>query len=107
MTAILDTVAGSDFVRRAELPDEVDRYIRQSSLSGISHVNNKSLPMAKSVELRVKLGICLGNVEIIFCQSLAAPIILYADFCDSFVETIRPSKKLVELVDGSVMLIVR
>lgn len=104
---ILDTGAGPNFVRQAELLDELDRYIRHGPLPEIFDANNKPLPMVVSVKLPVKVGTFLDIVGFIVSQTLAGPVILVADFCDRFVEDIRPSKKLLELVDGSTAPIVR
>ena len=104
---ILDTGAGPNFISRAELPDEVDGLIRHGPLPDICDANSNPLDMIGTVKLPVRLGHFLCLVEFIVCRSLAASAILGADYCDRFVEAIRPKKKLVELEDGSTIPIVR
>lgn len=98
---ILDNGAGPNFVRRAELRDEIKKYIRHGSLPYICDANNRLLPMVGTVNLSVKLEAFLVHIKCTVCQSLAAPAILGADYFNGFVEAICPPKKLIKLNDGS------
>lgn len=101
MLTILYTEAGLNFVRGAELPGGVDKYIKYGSLPDIFDAKKQLLPMVRTFRLLVKLRASFFQTEITVCQSLAAPFILGTDFCDWFVEATRSRKELVELDGGS------
>lgn len=93
---VLDIEAGANFIRRTELSSEEARYIKHGLLPDICGAENRPLPMVGTVRLRAKLGTFVIHVELIVCQSLAAPVILGGDFFDRFIEAIRVCSKLVE-----------
>ena len=104
---VLDTGAGPNFIRKDELPQGFEEYLRYGPLSNIGDANNKPLSMLGIIDLLVRLGTYLVKVDFIVCDRLAAPVILGCEYCDRFVEAIRPRKKLVELEDGSTIPITR
>ena len=107
MLAILDTGAGPNFIRRSELPKGSEAFMASGPLPNICDANNNPLRTIGMTKLPVRLGRLLVRVEFIVCDTLAAPVILGADYCDKFVEAIRPRQKLVELEDGSSVPITR
>lgn len=46
-------------------------------------------------------------MDFIVCERLAAGLVLECNFCDKFVESIRPRKRCVEMDDGSTLPLVR
>lgn len=62
--SILDTGAGLNFVRRTELPVEVERYIRHGPLPDICDASNKPATVVGTVNLPVKLGTFIVHVEL-------------------------------------------
>lgn len=104
---ILDTGAGPNFIREQELPEHVVGRLRAGPLPEICDANNRPLNMLGTVNLVVQLGTFVVRDVFIVCRTLAAPAILGADFCDKYVEAIRPKKRHVELDDGTTVPIVR
>ena len=104
---VLDTGAGPNFIRKDELPPGFESRLRYGPLLNIGDANNNPLSMLGVISLIVRLGTFLVKLDFIVCERLAAPVILGCDFCDRFVEAIKPRKKLVELEDGTTVPIVR
>lgn len=77
---IPDTGASPNFVRKADLPDELHNHIRHGHRTDIYDANTKPVPMTGTVKMSVNLESFLAHVEFIMCQSLAAAVILGADF---------------------------
>ena len=107
LLSVVDTGAGPNFIRREELPPGIEKDIRYGPLPDICDANDRPLRMIGTIRLVVRLGRLVSLADFIICQQLAAPMILGADYCDRFVEAIRPRKKLIELDDGSTVPIVR
>ena len=105
--SVLDSGAGPNCIRKSELPPGFDAHIRHGPLPNIGDANNNPLYTIGTLALVVRLGRRIVKVEFIVCERLAAPVILGCDFCDRFVEAIRPRKKLVEMDDGTEVPIVR
>ena len=105
--AILDTGAGPNFIRISELDPDWKERIRHGPLPCVNDANDKPLKTVGTIEQIVRLGNLIVKLDFIVCESLAASVILGADFCDRFIEAIYPRKKSVELDDGSTVPIVR
>ena len=105
--SVVDTGAGPNFIRFSELPPGISNEIRHGPLPDICDMNNRSLGMICIVKLPVRLGRFLSVADFIVCPKLAAPLILGADYCNRFIEAIRPHAKLIEPDDGSTVPIVR
>ena len=105
---VLDTGAGSSFIRRNALPSEAWKLIRPlHSTVRIRDANNRSLNIQGTVNLTCTVG---GRSEIVtfyVVERLATEVILGCDYCDKHVESIRPRRRLVEMEDGSTVPIVR
>ena len=91
--SVLDTGAGPNFIRRSMLPPGAP--VRQGPLPSVSDVNNNPIAMSGTVRLVVRLGAYVVKLDFIVCERLAAPVILWCDYLDRFVEAIRPRQKLV------------
>ena len=59
------------------------------------------------LRLAVRINGSTNVVEFDVCDRFAAPVILGATFCNKYVEAIFPRRKEAELVDGTVIAIVR
>lgn len=103
----MDTGAGRNFIRRSELPPEDLRHALMEELPEIWDANKNPIRTAGALELLVRLGVLVLSVEFIVCEVLAAPVVLFCDYCDRLIETIRPCVREVELEDGSIRQIVR
>lgn len=73
----------------------------------IYDINKNPLHLLGILELHVLLGSTKEILKIIVCETLAAPTITGADFCDQYVLAIRPEQKLVELNNGDRIPIVQ
>ena len=105
--ATLDTGAGPNVIRLSELPTAAKAKIKHGPLPRVTDANRNPLRMMGTITLVVRLGRHLAKVEFVVAERLAVPLILGADYCDRFVEAIRPRKRLVELDDGTEIPIVR
>ena len=104
---ILDTGAGSSFVHKRMLPPKVLDSLDNGPFWDVVDANGKPITTIGSVTFIVRLGPYAVAHRFIVCDNLAAPLILGTDFCDTYVEAIRPKKKVVELDDGTTIPIVR
>ena len=106
--SVLDTGAGSSFIRRSDLPPNADkRIVKLDAKMRVRDANNRLLPIVGKVALFVRLGSRLERITFYVSDRLAAPVILGCDFCDTHVEAIRPRRRVVELDDGTTVPIVR
>lgn len=69
--------------------------------------NNNPLRTLSAISLVVRLSCSVVKLIFIVRGSLAAPVIPGCDFCDRFVEAIRPRTRSVQLADGSIVPIVK
>lgn len=104
---ILHTGADSNILRRAQLPDMLDKHIRHGPLLKICDAKNKPISMLGTVRMSIEIGSFFASVDFIVCQGLAETVIVGADFWDIFVKAIHPRKKLIKLDDGSTRAVVR
>ncbi len=107
MLTVLDTRTGLNSTRKADLSLEVEVKPSVGPFADICDANNKPLSLDGVVQLPALLGNRLSLVEFLVFSKLAVPPILGGDYCEKFVEAIRPRVKLVELDDGSTVPIVR
>ena len=104
---VLDTGAGPNFIKESSLSPASREKMIKGGLPNICDANGNPLSMMGRLKLVTRLGSSLVLVDFVVCRTLAADAILGADFCDRYVEAIRPRKKLVELDDGTTVPIVR
>lgn len=107
MTAVLDTGAGPNLIRKSELPPGTEDRIAMGPSLDIRDANNRPLRTIGLIKLPVRLGRFLALMEFIVCERLAVPLILGASYFDKFVEAIYLRKRKVELADHSEIPIVR
>ena len=105
---VLDTGAGSSFVKKATLSLEVLKTMKSlPEQVRVRDANNRRLNILGTVELNVRIGNREDKVNFYVVERLATDFILGCDFCDRHVEAIRPRKRLIELDDGTTIPIVR
>ena len=104
---ILDTGAGSNFVRADTLPPGWESLVTLGAVPTIADANGRPLRTSGQIPLVVRLCNRTMKCTFIVCERLAAPVILGCEFNDRFVEAIYPRRKLVELDDGTKVPIVR
>ena len=105
--ATLDTGAGPNVIRLSEVPTAAMARVRHGPLPNVTDANRNPIRMRGVITLVVRLGRHMAKVDFIVAERLAVPVILGADYCDRFVEAIRPRKRLVEMEDGTEIPIVR
>lgn len=88
------------------MPDEIAQITKHGALPKICDDNRNTIRMAGRANLQVELGGYRLQLEVIFCDRLAAPCILGADFCDKCVLAIGPKNLVIELEDRSTVPIV-
>lgn len=105
--AALDTGARPNFIRKAELAIEDTKRIIPKTLSNKQDANRNPIPSFRAISLVVQLGSHFSPTEFIFYETLAVPDFLGCEYCDKYVEAIRPRMKEVELYNGVTVPIVR
>ena len=99
---VLDTGAGSSFIRQALIPESHRKLIKPlDSEFNVKDANNRRVVITGTINLAVQVGTRQDVVKFNVVERLGTDIILGCDFCDKHVEAIRPRKRLVELDDGS------
>ena len=104
---ILETRAGSNFLRVDTLPLRWEALVIQGEIPTIADANGRPLRTSRQIPRVVRLGDRTMSYTFIFCERLAAPVISGCEFNDKFVEAIDPRRKLVELDNGTKIPIVR
>ncbi len=106
--AILDTGAGSSFIKKSAIPLEyLKKMLPVNSDIKVRDANNRPLSMLGKINLHVQIGTKVSLVAFYVVEKLATSIILGCDFCDKNIDAIRPRKRYVELDDGTTVPIVR
>jgi len=107
-SVILDTGAGSSFIRKDVLHERAWKLIRPDpSPLTTTDANNRQIQPLGIISLAVDIG---GRVEVInfkVVERLAVPVILGCDYCDKHVEAIKRRQRIVELDDGTIVPIIR
>ena len=76
-------------------------------LPDIRDANKGRVHTLGTLSLQCQIGACSMRVNFVVCERLSVPVILGCDFCDRYVEAIRPRRRLVEMDDGSTVPIIR
>ena len=107
-TTVLDTGAGSSFIKESCLPPGTEKLIKPlHSAVRIKDANNRALVVAGRINLSCQIGSRKDIVTFYVVDRLATDVILGCDYCDRHIEAIKPRKRLVELDDGTTVPIVR
>ena len=106
--AVLDTGAGSSFIKQDILPKTLlDKFQPLPGQTDVRDASNRRVRITGSLSLYVRLGNRSERVNSDVVQNLGAEVIIGCDYLDKHVEAIRPRKGIVELADGSTIPIVR
>ena len=105
---VVDTGAGSSFIRKSALAPGMEKLIKPI-MAGvpIKDANNNRLKIAGRIDLVCQIGDRADTVSFYVAEKLATDVILGCNYCDHHVEAIRPRKRLIEMVDGSTVPIIR
>lgn len=93
--SVLDTGATPNLINFENVPPALWAHMCCGPALDIIDANNNPLQPVGYLPLVVRLGTCMVQQFFVVCNTLAAPVILGCDFCDRFVEAIRPRAKTV------------
>lgn len=94
VSALLDTGVGPKFVRRRDLPS-TDVQISVGLKPTTSDANCRNVNIARTAALYVRYGTYIVKINFYVCERLGTDYVLGGEFCDMFVETIKPRQCLV------------
>ena len=98
---ILDTGAGSNFIRQDELPQHVQDNIEPLQQHvDIKKASGKPVPIAGTIRLSIQFGAKTEEVQLLVAEKLATDIILGYDYCDQHIEGIKPRRRIIEMDNG-------
>lgn len=103
--AVLDTGAGPNLIRRGALPPGT--VIHKDETVTLRNASNKPIYTLGVAHLDVNLGSGRHRVTFIVCDKLATDVLLGCEYCDKYIEAIKPRKREVELDDGTTVPIIR
>jgi len=105
---VLDTGAGSSFIRTDELPNRLREEIKPlTDEANVRNASGKPVHIRGTITLSVNLGCRTDEVTFMVVDNLATAVILGCDYCDKHIEAIRPRRRMVEMDDGCMVPIVR
>ena len=99
--AVLDTGAGPNVIRSDALPPGA--VIKPHKTPPMRGANGRPLQTVGVTTLHVRVGTEGDRQQFIVCEQLAVDVILGCQFCDQYVEAIRPRDRTVVLNDRSVV----
>ncbi|CAN8062292.1 unnamed protein product [Agarophyton chilense] len=105
--SVLDTGAEINLINSGIIPSTLRNNIFYGPGRDIADAINNPLHTIGKISLAVRLGTYFVQLDFVVCNSLAAPVIHCCDFCDRFVEAIRPRTRTGMMDDGSTIPIVR
>lgn len=106
--SVLDSGAGSCYIRKGLLPDNLIKKIKPyMSRLKVRDASNRRVKISGIVRLMVKLGTRTESVQFNVVDNLGTDVIIGCDYLDKHVEAIRPRQRSVELADGTTIPIVR
>ena len=101
-TVVVDTGAGTSFIRKAILPRSIlDKVQPLAIRTDIRDANNRRVQILGTVNLVLRIGNRSETVRFNVCERLGTDVIVGYDYLDKHVEAIRPRKRLIELDDGT------
>ena len=104
---VLDTGAGSNLIRKSELPAGLETFVSFGPTQDIGDANKRPLRTVGTINMPVGLERFMATAELFVCEKLAVPLIIGAYYYDRCVEAIYPRKKTVEFAGFSKVPIVR
>lgn len=88
LLSIFETGAGSNLLQKDIIHAALNHRTKHGHLPDIRDANEHPLKLLGSINLAVQLPSFIFKVNVFVCESLSAPIILAAYFCDKFVQAI-------------------
>lgn len=82
LVTILDTEVGPNFISNKELAIGIEFQLSTESVPNIYDANKNLLRMLDQIKLQVHLGHTRITLEFILCKTLAASVIIRAEFCN-------------------------
>ena len=108
VTTVLDSGAGPNLVRLDMLTEEQRSSIdSKTECVSLASASNHRLDTLGIVKLLVKIGSYVARQPFIVARQLGADVILGCTFIDHHVEAIHARQKVVELINGETVPIVR
>ena len=105
---VLDTGAGSSFIKKSVLPPSVVAQIQPVGLaSNVRDASNRRVNIIGTVNLTCQVGMRTDIVRFNVVEKLGTDVIIGCDYCDKHIEAIRPRKRVVEMDDGTTVPIIR
>ena len=105
---VLDTGAGSSFIRKSLLTHELQKSIQPLTEEyNVKDANNRRITIEGTINLAVQVGTRFEIVKFNVVERLGTDVILGCDYCDKHVEAIRPRRRIVELDDGTTVPILK
>ena len=99
---VMDTGAGSSFIRKAILPQALLDKIQPLAIrTDIRDANNRRVQIIGTINLVLRIGDRSETVRFNVVERLGTDVIVGCDYLDKNVEAIRPRKRVVELDDGT------
>lgn len=103
-SVVLDTGGGLNFIQGVLLPEGTE--LGEHGDVRILDENGKPLDIKGTINIAVKVGRAAGEVTFYDSERLKNDVILGWEYCDNYVEAIRPRMRLVELSDRTEVPIV-
>lgn len=105
---VLDTGAGSRFIRPAVIPDRLQRHIPPNpNPNNIRDANGRKVSVDGMIDLVVEIGTRAEVVQFKVNERLGTNVILVCDFCNKYVKEIRMCVREVQLDDGTIIPIIK
>lgn len=103
-SAVLKTGAGSSFIRLSEVPTSLKAWIKLLDGSvTIRNSSGKTFPIAETIYLVFQICTIQETVTFLVSNQLATEVILGCDYCENYVEAIRPLRLHVVMYNGSIV----
>ena len=104
---MLDTGAGSSFIKKELLSKQLTRSIQPSvKKRDVRDANNRRVAIEGTIRLAVRLGTHSDYVNSNVVDKLATDIIFGCDYMDKHVQSLLPRRRIVELAGGSTVPII-
>lgn len=105
---VLNTGAGSSSIRTNEITNWFREKIKPLDDDfNIGNASRKPVPVCGSINLMVNIRYITEEVGFFVVDNLATAVILGCDYCDKYIEEIRPRLKIVERDDGCAVTVLQ
>lgn len=94
--SVLNIMAPPNLINSELVPPPICAHICCGTGLDMAEAKKTPLKTVRHVPLVVRFGTCMVQVDFVVCDKLGPPVIVCCDFCDRFVEPLRPRAKNVE-----------